>query len=112
MKIFDTIKLVLKIRKKLNEGVENMDDKEKEEIAKTMAKLNTKETSKSGSFSLSTDDWGKIRKSILLGACGFAVAFIPQIIGVIPAGWWTPIIAAGVPVIINSAHKYLKNNQE
>ncbi len=105
------------VRKRLLYELESVEIREKQ-LRKILSVKNPElanqktEKKKKGSkrFQIDKEDAVKIGKSFLLGLSGLVVAVGPVAVGLAPAGWWTPIIAAGTPVIVNAAAKYIKDN--
>lgn len=105
------------VRKRLLYELESVEIREKQ-LRKILSVKNPElakqktEKKKKGSkrFQIDKEDVVKIGKSCLLGLSGIIAAAGPVAVGLVPAGWWTPVVAAGAPVIINAAIKYWKDN--
>ena len=82
------------------------------EIITSALKEDDAKTTGSKSFALDKQDLKKIGKSCLLGLSGLVVAVAPVALNIAPIGWWTPLISAAAPVIINAAAKYVKDNSK
>lgn len=91
-----------------------MTEQEKQRVKEIITSALKEDAKTTGSKSLALDkqDLKKIGKSCLLGISGLVVAVAPVALNIAPIGWWTPLIAAATPVIINAAEKYIKDNSK
>jgi len=61
-------------------------------------------------YEISTMDWAKVGKGLLIAVGGAILTYLTNLIPTIDFGMWTPIVMAFWSVVVNFAQKLLTNS--
>jgi hypothetical protein len=62
-------------------------------------------------LNISKEDWIKVGKGALIALAGAAITYLPTITGILEFGPWTPVITAGISILVNYLRKLVTQEQ-
>lgn len=65
----------------------------------------------SGRFTLDKIDWMKIGTGLAVAIAGALAVYVPQVVGWIDWGQWTPVVMIVAQVVVNALRKFISDNQ-